>query len=603
MQGPPVGDSGYVGYPSLDDQESFEGELASFEYIYKGYAAIGYRPRVLEAIRAFLVAHRRHSVGLFLDGEEYGGRFPPLKRTPSKTFKLTTDDDDIVNGPFELACQRCGAVYRTVAQDLRSLKPRMLTKQRIEEFSERVLDVASGNFYRCWDMLDNSSAHMRQLDEFLGDHGRHKLTVRIVAEEEWSARLARSTPRRPLPSALMTAGPVTHDLRQWFWNAANVMPHPAAVAPPLRLKWAFQHGRGFRDPLVADGFVYTPVTSPDALVCISPDGDEVWRLNVEPPHALPDDRGLAVLGDQLLLTLDSPQKEQRELLIIDRRTGEVERRSPFPSIDFAVLPGGDRIVACRREHDDPRERTIGLFDLSNIEKPVWHHRHTARLGNPLNYGLPFDSGDDASFQRFAIDDGHVYTEWGDFLVALRLSDGEATWRQSVAEFDGRAFRYASPLTVANETLLLNTMSGLVAFSSANGEERWRQPIAGWPRVVCDGVIYAVECNPSTDEIRGGIFTFDVRTGRSLQKMAVASKAFARTPLPRPRFMSSPALGLMHVFVSDADGRLWAFDRATLKPEWMLLPQQPVSVAVPYGNRLLARGGVGQMLCFEGPSNA
>jgi hypothetical protein len=92
MQAPPIGDLGHLGYPSLDDRATCHGELATFEHLYKGVAAIGYLPWPLEALRAFLVEHGQHDVGLFLEGEEYAGRFPRLTTGPSKTFEFADDN-------------------------------------------------------------------------------------------------------------------------------------------------------------------------------------------------------------------------------------------------------------------------------------------------------------------------------------------------------------------------------------------------------------------------------------------------------------------------------------------------------------------------------
>ena len=150
---PGIGDFGHLGYPSLDDDEWCHGDLASFEYLYKGWAAIGVLPKELEAIRAFLIAHQKHKVGLFIEGEEYADRFPPV--TTSSKPAPALSEQDFVNGHFELECDRCKASFVTQAAEwLRPIESRKVSKAKLDAFTSRVLDADGANFHRITGLLD-----------------------------------------------------------------------------------------------------------------------------------------------------------------------------------------------------------------------------------------------------------------------------------------------------------------------------------------------------------------------------------------------------------------------------------------------------------------
>jgi outer membrane protein assembly factor BamB len=584
MGGPEIGDMGHLGYPSLEDDSQLEGELASFEYLYKGYAAIGYHPKPLEAVRAFLVAHKRHRIGLFLDGEEYARSYPALTNTPASHFEFT--GANFVQGHYELACGRCGEAFRTRRIEwLRPLEPRKLPKPRVQEFVSRVIDAEEANFYRVFDPLDPTRDEGRDWCEFIQQHARHSLTARTVVEERWSALPAEIG--SPTPD-----GPVNQERRQWFWSAANVMPHPAAVAPPLTLRWTYDHAQAIREaPFVADGHLYTATTTGRGIACLSPEGDELWRLDFGRDHAIGSDHNLAVMGEKIVASMYAAEPQHGELLIIDRATGRVDRRTPFPFQHLIRIDDGPRVVAYRADYGTTQKFALALLDLTDPVRPVWCHTQTT------------DNISDSSFRRVAISGDRVYTEWGDDLVALRLADGEIVWRRSLVELGERSYWYPSPLSVSNETLLLDSTSGLVAFDTTNGDERWRRQSLEWcPRTVCEGVLYATQATPLVGATSSGMFAMDVATGRELARVEGASRSFARTPLSRPKFYGFPAVGLTHVFAVDVNARLWALDKTTLEPQWMIRPAgmlAPVAnILVAYANRLIVKGG-GSLFCLEG----
>jgi hypothetical protein len=182
MRAPEIGDGGHLGYPSLDDRAIY-GELASFENIYQGFAAFGYHPYELEAIRAFLVEHAPHDVGLFLDGVEYTGLLPAPTVTPLKTFEFA-DDGRFIRAVFELACKRCRKTFSTDVGRVRPLEPRKVTKEDIEEFYDRVLDSDPMNFHRLVGLFNPDGPEAERLSDFLRRHRKHSLTARTVGEEE-----------------------------------------------------------------------------------------------------------------------------------------------------------------------------------------------------------------------------------------------------------------------------------------------------------------------------------------------------------------------------------------------------------------------------------
>lgn len=67
-EGPEVGDFGYIGYPSLDEEKG-KRYVPNFGYIYRGLRTLGLLTPGVEEMREFLEKHRAHTMDLACEGE------------------------------------------------------------------------------------------------------------------------------------------------------------------------------------------------------------------------------------------------------------------------------------------------------------------------------------------------------------------------------------------------------------------------------------------------------------------------------------------------------------------------------------------------------
>lgn len=67
-EGPEVGDFGYIGYPSLDEEKG-KRYIPNFGYIYSGLRTLGLLTPGVEEMREFLEKHRAHTMDLACEGE------------------------------------------------------------------------------------------------------------------------------------------------------------------------------------------------------------------------------------------------------------------------------------------------------------------------------------------------------------------------------------------------------------------------------------------------------------------------------------------------------------------------------------------------------
>jgi hypothetical protein len=178
VEAPWIGSSGHIGFPSLDDAAYAYDFFASFEYIYRGFAAIDLLPVELEAFRAFLVAHRGHRMVLAYDGmDRVTGE--PTSIVAATAFHF--DDRRFVEGFYQLSCEACALWWRSLRPlQLRASTRRILTDAEIDAFFRRVMDVERRglNFHRVFGLLDQRTDD--GLRSFLVAHGRHRLTVETI---------------------------------------------------------------------------------------------------------------------------------------------------------------------------------------------------------------------------------------------------------------------------------------------------------------------------------------------------------------------------------------------------------------------------------------
>ena len=186
--GPRIGDGGAIGFPSLKDtSRPVTGDYQTFGHLKKGFDAIGYKPWETEAMAAYLLAHKRHDVSLYLDGSDvrydsWDEDAPePLADTSDTTY-FAFDDAGFVEGLYEVACDKCGVAVRSGTERLRPFEPFTVKPAAIRAFMKRVRDSDGINFHRVAHFLDYYNEQER-LAKFLTEHARHRPKVRIVDDD------------------------------------------------------------------------------------------------------------------------------------------------------------------------------------------------------------------------------------------------------------------------------------------------------------------------------------------------------------------------------------------------------------------------------------
>jgi hypothetical protein len=178
-EGPEVGDLGYIGYPSLSEEEGGR-FLPNFGFIYRGLVMLGMRTQAIEGLRAFLMEHRDHQMDISCEGESMFGEDGDEEELGDENGEDDEDEEDderdeedeggedegddeddeeaegkdedddaerqaradpkgFVASHFEASCSRCGASVRSEWEDrVIPFEARVLEKREVREALRRV---------------------------------------------------------------------------------------------------------------------------------------------------------------------------------------------------------------------------------------------------------------------------------------------------------------------------------------------------------------------------------------------------------------------------------------------------------------------------------
>lgn len=204
-EGPEVGDFGYIGYPSLDEEKG-KRYVPNFGYIYSGLKTLGLLTPGVEEMREFLEKHRAHAMDLACEGEsmfEDDEEDEDLDDDDSDLDEDDEDDDDDDDldedlddedfdedeaprpraaskgkGKFKTAhfmatCVKCKATFTTTgADEVLAFSEKTLTPAQVKDAWPR---ISGDEFYDrgaepFWDDLP-------ALALFLKKHAAHSVTV------------------------------------------------------------------------------------------------------------------------------------------------------------------------------------------------------------------------------------------------------------------------------------------------------------------------------------------------------------------------------------------------------------------------------------------
>ncbi len=536
---PEIGDCGHIGYPSLKDCE-IEG-MASFERIYRGYAAIGFRCLELDEFRAWLEEHATHDVALLFDDHRVGGR-RRYQRPPAIECVGPVTPTDYPSCFFELSCRRCDIRFRTKNSYELLRGQKALSARDLAEFKNRVLDIDDGNFYRTCSVLDPFSREWKGLAAFLRKHQNHDLDARTIAEESWT------TPSAPAFTPL--SAKVDH--REEGANASRVLPR-ASLPPPLRVEWSIEvppHA-----PWIVQG---------DRLVTLGGDrqwvraldlsGKEMWRTRVLEPWSLSI---LFVRGDRVWAPSYRDEAKRHTLLEIDSASGRLVDEHDSDASPETFLEDRSFVGRRYRPNDKPVE-TVGLYRVASRIEAIWEVEVASELGRPFG-------------QLCATDWKRLFLTHGDDTVALGLHDGRELWRAHAESPEGGR---------ASGWDFLCTDAGMVArgltvrtygIDAVSGLNRWAVdcPDAGLSRAIHDGsVVFAGTRHVNLAAATTSHFLrVTLATGEIEAATDTGTPLWNGTPEPRPVFCSAPRPTASAIYVGDANGRLWALSPATGAPLW------------------------------------
>lgn len=212
-EGPEVGDFGYIGYPSLDEEKG-KRYIPNFGYIYSGLRTLGLLTPGVEEMREFLERHRAHTMDLACEGEsmfEDEDLDEDAGEDDDDLDDDLDDDDDVedldedlededfdedeeeaprspsaskrgqakfITAQFTASCVKCKTTFRTTGWDaVLAFSGETLTPAQVKNAWPRIWgdDFYDRGAEPFWDDLPAIAA-------FLKKHAAHPVTVGLEGE-------------------------------------------------------------------------------------------------------------------------------------------------------------------------------------------------------------------------------------------------------------------------------------------------------------------------------------------------------------------------------------------------------------------------------------
>jgi eukaryotic-like serine/threonine-protein kinase len=161
-----------------------------------------------------------------------------------------------------------------------------------------------------------------------------------------------------------------------------------------------------------------------------------------------------------------------------------------------------------------------------------------------------------SWPGLTADQDRAYLANGQFLYAVRLSDGGKAWQYPPDKATGELY-YSDPVLTKDGQLLLGSSGGdkaLVSLDPATGKEKWAAPFKAsdhWVAtpLVVDDTIYAPNNN-------GTLYALSLATGQELWDLPISHSLWG-----------TPSTDGKLIFVSSLDHFLYAVDPKSHKIAW------------------------------------
>jgi hypothetical protein len=206
---PELGDHGYMGYPSLDDEVP-DVDVATFGSIYRALVAVHVVTGEVDAFYRFLERHKGHRVVTETEGgspfeddddmedmdelyddEDFDDEDDADYEDDFDDEDMEEDFDEAADSPngdsyamarYKATCPHCNASFVTeYSESFVPFDRATLTAKDMKMFQQRVVEVMDEASYHAeplyGDDLDN-------LARFFKDHMKHEVVVELVAEKE-----------------------------------------------------------------------------------------------------------------------------------------------------------------------------------------------------------------------------------------------------------------------------------------------------------------------------------------------------------------------------------------------------------------------------------
>jgi hypothetical protein len=248
--GPPIGDFGYLGRPSMDTTPApgdAEGpadgdDLAPFGFFYQTLHDVGINTDELEAMADFLRKHQGHRLSTAIDAEFS----PPVDDDVVEALKDWGDEQPLgyketearvrggfLIGEYTLEC-RCGQTLSTQPTILCPLSEVLWTPPLLERFRQMFVNWDVSSYHLTEPLIAPSTeadAPLCLIEAFVSRHVSHGVTARILRSN------LDSTPDAPVP-AIEEGWPVDEpatrpDRMQWVLMGGGVLAIVAGLWPLL----------------------------------------------------------------------------------------------------------------------------------------------------------------------------------------------------------------------------------------------------------------------------------------------------------------------------------------------------------------------------------
>jgi hypothetical protein len=207
-EAPMLGDSGYMGYPSLDDKVP-DIDVATFGSIYRTLAAVHVITGEVATFYKFLERHKGHRI---VTETEYGSPFEDDEEDMDEEDELFDEDgfddedddgledelededmeedsyeeqektaEDYVRAKYQATCTKCNASFQTKNDDdFVPFDRVVITAKDMKAYQRRVVDVMDESSYHAEPLWDGD---LEDLATFFKKHMKHEVVVELVPEE------------------------------------------------------------------------------------------------------------------------------------------------------------------------------------------------------------------------------------------------------------------------------------------------------------------------------------------------------------------------------------------------------------------------------------